>query len=317
MRTSAFSLGFLSCTLLLTGCWGPSPAPVSEEEASSSSVRAATQFVTYEGTVRLPGDGSPYFVLDRGDGSTVYAQSSTINLDERVGTHVRISGNASLSQDGVHVLIDVTSVSDTPDSEEPEVLTEDGGSSLSSVEASSSSASPVLSSSSAAASSVLSSARSSAPASSRSSSAASSVALSSSSSVLSDTTQDAKTSVMAKAKTDASLFTQKYCSTHVGFCISVHKNWYYQSFGVNVPPSLWHVEIGPEPVEDVGDGVIIFTLQSGDLSGTDGSVETHGDYIVVMKQWTGGKHFEVSAPASLRSAAEQIAASLTVYQDGQ
>lgn len=321
MRKIALSLGFLSTAALLTGCWSQSPAPVEKEGASSSVVAIndsapAMQFVTYEGTVRLPSDGGPYYELDRGDGLTVFAVSSTIDMDALVGTMVRVSGNASLGPDGLHVLIDVTSVSDLTPDLEPEILTEDDEESSSSEEAVEV-AEEIPESSSSIASSTApmssSSRRSSSVASVSSKAAASSV-----SSVLGDNTGTERETAMKKHAVDSSLFSQTYCSTHVGFCIKLHKNWYYQSFGVNVPPSLWHVEIGPEPVENVGDGVMIFTLQAGDMpEGTEGKAVSHGDYVVVYRQWTGGKHFEISAPTSLTAAAEQVAASLTVYQDGQ
>ena len=70
---------------------------------------------------------------------------------------------------------------------------------------------------------------------------------------------------MAKATVDAANFNKQYCTGHIGFCIPVHRNWYFQSFGANLPPYLWHVEIADHEISQAGDGAIFVNLVSGDL----------------------------------------------------
>lgn len=119
---------------------------------------------------------------------------------------------------------------------------------------------------------------------------------------------------MAKATVDSANFTQTYCSSHIGFCIPYHRNWYFQSFGATISPYLWHVEVGDQPVEEAGQGVIMVNLMAGPLSGSEGVAVEQGDYVVAKRQWTGNRHFAVSAPTELRAAVEFMANGLTVYE---
>ena len=102
----------------------------------------------------------------------------------------------------------------------------------------------------------------------------------------------------------ADRWTQEYCSEHVGFCVPVHKNWYYKSFGA-MSSILWHIEMGAQPVEVMGDGPLFVELKSGDLASigvTDGEVKTVGSKVIGYKAWSDGMHFEVSAPAGIEEA---------------
>ena len=96
-------------------------------------------------------------------------------------------------------------------------------------------------------------------------------------------------------------WTQEYCSTHVSFCIPVHKNWYFKSFGATAS-LLWHVEMGAATVENFGDGPLTVDLKSGDLVAlgvNNGEVKTIGSRIIGYRAWSDGRHFEVSADTSL------------------
>ena len=119
---------------------------------------------------------------------------------------------------------------------------------------------------------------------------------------------------MSKAAVDSSSFTTKYCSGHIGFCLPLHKYWFFQSFGANVSPYLWHVEVSNQSVEEAGQGVIVINLVSGSYGGTEGVAIDQGDFVVAQRQWTGNRHFEISGPKELRAAVEYMANGIEVYQ---
>lgn len=112
-------------------------------------------------------------------------------------------------------------------------------------------------------------------------------------------------------------WTQQYCSTHIGFCVSLHKNWYYKSFGTTTS-YLWHIELSTSPVENLSDGPIVINLLSG-LSAskfaTDGQVRTQGDVVVGFRDWSANRHFEVIAPASLSEAVAYIVSHITLQPE--
>ena len=100
----------------------------------------------------------------------------------------------------------------------------------------------------------------------------------------------------------AAQWTQQYCSGHVGFCVPVHRNGYFKSFGATASV-LWHVEIGPKPVEELGDGPVVVDLKSVDLSETgkaDGDVVVIGGKVIGYRAWSDHRHFEISADAALK-----------------
>ncbi len=103
-------------------------------------------------------------------------------------------------------------------------------------------------------------------------------------------------------------WTQEYCSSHVGFCVPVHKNWYYNSFGATTSV-LWHLEMGAMPVENFGEGPLIVDLKSGDLSAlgvSDGEVKEVGSKVIGYRSWTDGRHFEISGVSEIREPIEFI-----------
>lgn len=116
-----------------------------------------------------------------------------------------------------------------------------------------------------------------------------------------------------------SLWTQTYCTSHIAFCIPVHKNWYFKSFGATTS-NRWHVELGMSDIEELGDGAIILNLVSGSsasMQAQDGQIKTQGNDIIGFKDWQDGTHFELIADARLRTAVEYMLANITPYAGAQ
>jgi hypothetical protein len=189
-------------------------------------------------------------------------------------------------------------------------------SSTSSVSLSSTSSSAVASSK------PMSSLASSLPASSPSSSvssASSSSSFSSLSSAPNSIMEQQIKTMASQVYDDASLWTQKYCTSHVGFCIPVHKNWYFKSFGATTT-NLWHVEFGMTTIDALGDGAMILNLVSGTSSSmlaADGQIKTQGSDVIGFKDWADGKHFEIIADQRLRKAVEYMISQITSYELAQ
>ena len=96
-------------------------------------------------------------------------------------------------------------------------------------------------------------------------------------------------------------WTQEYCSSHIQFCVEIHKNWYYKSFGATAS-HLWHIEMGASAVESFGNGPIVVSLKSGDLSALgvqDGEVKVINKKVIGYRSWSDSRHFEISASAAL------------------
>ena len=104
--------------------------------------------------------------------------------------------------------------------------------------------------------------------------------------------------IMARQEYAAVNWTQQYCSSHVGFCVPVHRNFWFKSFGAT-DTTLWHVEISSEPVENMHDGPIVMELFAGSAANNDGTVDIAGGKAVAYKEWTFGRHFRISGDASL------------------
>ena len=124
--------------------------------------------------------------------------------------------------------------------------------------------------------------------------------------------QDAKVATMAKEKFTAEQWTQEYCSSHAGFCVPVHRNWWFKSFGATAS-SLWHVEISSEPVENLGDGTLLVNLVQGDISGSgaaDREVRMHGNFAVGYRSFSENRHFEISAPMDMKEAVQYMTENL-------
>jgi hypothetical protein len=96
-------------------------------------------------------------------------------------------------------------------------------------------------------------------------------------------------------------WTQEYCSSHIQFCVEIHKNWYYKSFGATAS-HLWHIEMGASAVESFGNGPIVVSLKAGDLSALgvqDGEVKVINKKVIGYRSWSDSRHFEISASAAL------------------
>lgn len=160
--------------------------------------------------------------------------------------------------------------------------------------------------------------------SSRTSSSSSSVSSATSSSVTSvpadSAAMEEQNALLAKQTYDQpSLWTQTYCTSHIAFCIPVHKNWYFKSFGATTS-NRWHVELGMSEISELGDGAVILNLVSGtsaSMQAQDGQIKTQGSDIIGFKDWQDGTHFELIADARLRTAVEYMLAHITPYAGAQ
>ena len=180
----------------------------------------------------------------------------------------------------------------------------DSSSSLSSV-ASSSSKPTSLSSSS--------SVRSSTPPSSSSASVVSSSSAAASSGVSED-----HIVLMAKQNYIDALWTQKYCTVHIGMCVPAHKNWYFTSFGATTT-NIWHVEFGMNTIDQLYQGPIVLNVVSGttaSMNATDGQIRVQGSDVVGFRDWNNGTHIEIIADARLREAVAFMTSHITSYVTG-
>ncbi|TSC79608.1 MAG: hypothetical protein G01um101425_539 [Candidatus Peregrinibacteria bacterium Gr01-1014_25] len=120
--------------------------------------------------------------------------------------------------------------------------------------------------------------------------------------------------VMAREDISAHRWTQQYCSSHISFCVPVHKNWWFKSFSAGTD-ALWYVEIGSAPIESIGTGPITVRLLSGSVESrkaTDGQVRVQGELVVGFRSWTDNRHFEISAPKELEAAVRFMIQGLSV-----
>lgn len=140
-----------------------------------------------------------------------------------------------------------------------------------------------------------------------------------SSSAASLASADIEAQIVLMAKEDYAndkRWTQKYCTTHIGFCIPASKNWYFVSFGTKAG-TIWHVEFGSHDVTDIATAPIALDLVSG-LSAskgqTDGAVEVNGSMVTGYKDWPGNRHFELTADVRLKAAVMYMIAHITPYE---
>ncbi len=158
--------------------------------------------------------------------------------------------------------------------------------------------------------------------SSKSSVTSSSASLSSSASSQASNSAELEQQIVQMAKqqyAQDSLWTQKYCTSHIAFCIPVHKNWYFKSFGATTS-NLWHVEFGISNIDVIGQGTIALHLVNGTLSSlglADGQVRVQGKDVVAFKEWKDGAHFEIIADARLQAAVSYMVSHITEYNPGE
>lgn len=116
-----------------------------------------------------------------------------------------------------------------------------------------------------------------------------------------------------------SLWTQQYCTSHVAFCIPVHKNWYFKSFGATTS-NQWHVEYAMMDITELGQGPIVMNLMAGtsaSMNATTGQVQTRGSEVIGFLDWREGTHFEIIADARLKAAVEYMLSHITAYTPAQ
>ena len=93
---------------------------------------------------------------------------------------------------------------------------------------------------------------------------------------------------MAKQDFATSNWTQAYCAPPtIGFCVPIHRNWYFKSFG-SATEALWHLEIGSQEVENTHDGSIAVNLMGGSLASEgvgEGDVRDDGTTVRGYREW--------------------------------
>jgi hypothetical protein len=323
------SLGLIAITsLALSACTGAVNTSESGSSSSAANVDSSiessireTHNVSYQGIVQKAGmsiymEGSHR--LELADGRFVLLESSDdLDLDRYVTKKVAVLGAVRPAVEGDGTIMRVQQITLLQQDDEKSSSSEESEESSSSSEASSSSeSSDAVAVSSRTASSVKPVAQvvpssSSKPTSSSSSSSSSSEESSSSVAPATEPVEAdiaAKTAIMAKANLADANWTQKYCSTHIGFCFPVHKNWWFKSFGTT-SSSLWHVEIGTEEMTELGEGPMVVNLISGSLASsgqTDGGIIAQGEFVVGYKAFNEKSHFEISAPKALENAVRYI-----------
>ena len=155
---------------------------------------------------------------------------------------------------------------------------------------------------------------------SKASASTSSSVVSSSAATVDQDAMDQQVQLMLKQSYDqSSLWTQKYCTSHIAFCIPVHKNWYFKSFGATTS-NTWHVEFGMTSIDELNQGAIILNLVSGSsasASATSGQIRTQGSDVIGFKDWQDGTHFELIGDARLRAAVEYMLANISPYELSQ
>jgi len=127
----------------------------------------------------------------------------------------------------------------------------------------------------------------------------------------------ARADKMSKESLTADNWTQEYCTAHIGFCVPIHRNWWFKSFGTT-NSFLWHLELSSEELINLYDGPIQINLMSGSVGSkkaTDKQVRTEGGNVIGYRSWTDSRHFEISAPAALEEAVKYITENLSEHTE--
>lgn len=301
--------------LALSSCgFGASTQTPANDMIAFSSSSVAQQEFTGEGIIQRITVGTypvGTHALLRDDGSLVaLLLSSSVRLDDYVDNQVRVTGvSEPSSEPGVSlVTVAVVEAMSASSSLESSSVSSESSSMEASSEAATSSSivssAPVVSSKSSS-SVVVSSKASSVTVISSSVSSSTSVTQASSSSI------DPKLAAMQRNSVGSELFVSQYCTTNGGFCIPMHKKWYFTSFQRQAG-TLWHVEIGPQEINALGEGLIVVDLVKGPLpaDSADQTAVVSGNDVLVYKAWK-ENHLVVKAPVTLQSPAEYIAKNVT------
>ena len=289
----------LLCALLVSACTffgGGDADPQTDGNAASSSIRSVAQTanVTYTGTVREAGisvyqEGTHRLILS--DGRFILLESDEVDLNGYVGEQAEVFGTVRPTVEEGGVIMRVERITLADGTEISSASASEAASAASSV-ARSSESTPVTASSVRPASSLTTASQ-----------AASSAAV-----------PAGRVEAMAQADLSAGQWTQQYCSTHIGFCFPVHRNWWYQSFGTTTS-NLWHVEISSEEITSLGQGPLVVRLVSGALQGGDGAVNVSGGVATGQRAWTDDRHFEVAGDARLETAIRYITSSIEASEE--
>ena len=292
--------------LLLAGCTFGTPGETGGEaqssaasEVSSVSSIQETANVTYTGTVEPAGisiyqEGTHRLAL--ANGRFILLESTLIDLNGYVGEDVTVFGSLRPTVEAGGMIMRVEGIE----------LIEESSSSVSSLQSESSSSADATSSA------VVSSVSSRIP-----ESAPSSIPQSSVSSIdVADPELQSRIELMAQEDLASGNWTQDYCTAHIGFCVPVHRNWWFKSFGTTTT-YLWHVEISTEEIFNIGEGPISINLLSGSSPVADGTVRTEGNLAVGYRSWTDNRYFVIRGDASLSAAISTITASLESYSEAE
>jgi len=316
----------IGLALILTGCFSSTATPGTDTQGSSSLSSEPvqeTKNVLYRGTLESSSmsifmEGTHRLRLE--DGRFILLESTTVDLDTYLDQRVEVFGAIRPTVEAGGMIMRVERVT----SLEP-VRPSSSSSQESSVSSAIFISSSVVASSQPAASSVP--AVSSAPRSSIASSSKAAVSSSStppppppppaSSSMAWQASEDlsAKAAIMAKDNLADANWSRQYCTSHIGFCIPIHRNWWFNSFGTT-SSTLWHVEIGPSEIVNLGEGPLSINLISGSVEASgnaDGAVVVQGDSVTGYRSWKDNRHFEIVGPANLEAAIRYLTAHLLPF----
>jgi len=310
-------LPFAAALLLLTSCSGATP-PVSDSNptdpfsSSSSESLAETHNVSYIGTIR-PAGISIYMEgthrLELNDGRFLLLSSETVDLNGYVDVQAEVIGSVrpTVEEGGTIMSVEqirmVESSSDSSAATSQEVFS--SSSSSTSIIAPSAPVPPQQASSG---KPIVFSSTAAVPASSQTSLPPPPP----------PADQSAQVILMAKQDLSSVKWTQAYCAPPtIGFCFPVHRNWYFMSFGA-ATQALWHVEVGSDAIEMIGQGPLSINLMGGALSTkgvSDKEVRIEGSEVIGYREWTKDRHIQISAPVSLKAAVDYITAHLTPAEE--
>lgn len=285
-RSHPFILGLV--TVALAGCAGGQQIDVDTEEPvvidTPGENGEETLNVIYRGELEELGvsifmEGTHKLTLD--DGRFILLESEDLVLGDYTGDNVEVFGSVRPTIEAGGMIMTVESIK----SVNADTSTEDSSSSSSSDDEESSSSS-----------------------SSESSEADTTSQTSSTPDIEVSGELSAKAEQMAEDDMSPENWTQEYCSTHIGFCIPVHRNWWFKSFGTT-SSAIWHLEIGPSEMNNLGEGPITLRLVSGDIASSgmsDGQVLVQGNTVVGARSWAGNRHFEIRGPKNLETAVRYL-----------
>lgn len=275
------------------------PDMVDDHQSSSETDMGEER--SYQGVIEEAGvsiymEGTHRIVL--ADRQFVLLESENTDLDAYIGKEVEVHGmvRTTVESGGRIMMVDTVTVLETDSASSEAVSSESASKDTVSSMSQVSSAQAVTSTAS------VRSVTSRAAGSARSQAAASAVS-SAATAVL-----DARVSTMAKANLAPANWSRTYCTQNVSFCVPVHKNWYFKSFGATTS-TLWHVEVGPEELFSLGDGPVVINLVTG-TAAADGQVTVQGGAVIGYRVWKDNSHFEITAPAELEAVVRYMTTNL-------